>query len=83
MQCPRQRSEAPHQVTIAVTDTLSAGDAPHFVTADIPRFRGVYDAGGCTGDAAAFQRRYLDFASAGLRDFIGLRVIARRRWSGW
>ena len=66
-----------------MTYTLSAGDAADFVTADIPRFWGAYDAGGGAGDAAAYQRRYLDSASAGLRDFIGLCTIARCRWSGW
>ena len=46
-----------------------------FVTADIGRFWEAYDAGGSAGTASAFQSRYLDVASPGLRDFIQARSL--------
>jgi hypothetical protein len=45
------------------------------VTSDLTHFWAAYDAGGKDGIASAFQQRYLDSASSGLRDFIGLRAL--------
>ena len=52
----------------------SPADA-RFVTADIDRFWEAYDAGGSDHAASAFQTRYLDVASPGLRDFIQARTV--------
>jgi len=46
-----------------------------FVTSDIPHFWAAYDAGGSTGASAPFQTEYLNRASPGLADFIGLRDL--------
>lgn len=45
------------------------------VTADVDRYWHAYDAGGRSGNTTAIQRRYLDSASAGLREFISLRQL--------
>ncbi|MBY0492424.1 MAG: DUF2268 domain-containing protein [Gemmatimonadaceae bacterium] len=45
------------------------------VTDDVDRYWRAYDAGGKSGNSTAFQRRYLDSATAGLREFIGLRQL--------
>jgi len=82
-----QRSEAVTRVhtVLAVLAIVAcsgpgvvAPDAPTdpvgavFVTSDIPRFWAAYDAG---STASAFQALYLDGASAGLADFVGLRNV--------
>ena len=64
-------STGPEVTNGEVTDPAQA----IFVTTDIPHFWAAYDAGGSNGTSAAFQREYLDAASAGLRDFIGLRSV--------
>jgi len=46
-----------------------------FVTSDIPNFWAAYDAGGSGGASGPFQTDYLNRASTGLRDFIGLRNL--------
>jgi len=46
-----------------------------FVTSDLEHFWDAYDAGGRYGAATAFQSRYLDLASPGLRDFMASRNI--------
>ena len=46
------------------------------VTDDVDRFWRAFEIGGRSGSASAFQQRYLDSASAGLRDFIGLRQLS-------
>jgi hypothetical protein len=46
-----------------------------FVTSDIPHFWQAYDNGGAEGASAAFQGRYLNAASAGLKDFIASRNL--------
>jgi hypothetical protein len=46
-----------------------------FVTTDIPHFWAAYDAGGSAGASAPFQSEYLNQASPGLADFIGLRNL--------
>lgn len=46
-----------------------------FITEDLPRFWAAYDAGGREGSEAAFQARYLDSASAGLREMASKRSI--------
>src|SRR5262245_40695612 len=58
-------------VSGVVTDPAQAV----FVTSDIPRFWAAFDAGGGNGSTAPFQAEYLDRASQGLRDFIGLRSL--------
>lgn len=45
------------------------------VTEDVDRYWHAYDAGGRSGNSTAVQRRYLDSASAGLREFIALRQL--------
>ncbi len=45
------------------------------VTDDLRRFWAAYDAGGREGDTMAFQTRYLDSATAGLRDFQRARAV--------
>src|SRR6187399_3336159 len=52
----------------------NAADA-QFVVDDVRRFWSAYGAGGREGNAAAFQSRYLDSASAGLRTFASKRSI--------
>jgi len=60
---------------------IDPSDFPHnaadaqFVVEDVRRFWAAYDAGGRDGNAAVFQKRYLDSASAGLRNFIASRSI--------
>ena len=46
-----------------------------FVTTDIDHFWEAYDAGGSAGGTAAFQERYLNVASPGLRDFVQARAL--------
>jgi hypothetical protein len=46
-----------------------------FVTSDVANFWAAYDAGSKTGSASAFQSKYLDQASAGLREFIKSRSV--------
>ena len=46
-----------------------------FVTSDIDHFWDAFDAGGSAGTASAFQDRYLNVGSAGLRDFIEARSL--------
>jgi hypothetical protein len=63
------------------TPTEPTGDYPtdpaqaQLVTDDVDRYWRAYDAGGKSGNSTAFQRRYLDSATAGLREFIGLRQL--------
>jgi hypothetical protein len=45
------------------------------VVSDVDRYWRAYDAGGRSGNSAVFQQRYLDSATAGLREFIGLRQL--------
>jgi len=52
-----------------------AADA-QFVVDDVRRFWSAYDAGGRVGSTAAFQARYLDSATPGLRTFITARAIS-------
>lgn len=52
----------------------SPGDA-QFVSSDIDHFWVAYANGGSGGDAGAFQRLYLDQASAGLNDFKASRHV--------
>lgn len=68
----------------ALLTACSDGSAPappttpadaSFITSDLAHFWSAYDAGGKNGDATAFQTRYLDRASSGLRDFIRSRNI--------
>lgn len=60
----------------APTDTVPASPADaDFVTTDITNFWAAYDAGGASGNNAAFQTEYLDKASPGLRSFIGARNL--------
>ena len=60
---------------------INPADFPHnaadaqFVVEDVRRFWAAYDAGGRDGNAAVFQTRYLDSASAGLRNFIDTRTL--------
>jgi hypothetical protein len=54
-----------------VTDPAAA----QIVTTDLAHFWAAYDAGGKNGSTAEFQSKYLDIASAGLRDFIQSRNI--------
>jgi hypothetical protein len=54
-----------------VTDPAQAS----FVTTDIGHFWAAYDAGGSNGTSGPFQTEYLDRASQGLKDFIGLRSL--------
>jgi hypothetical protein len=69
--CGSDKSNAPNNPGDAATDPAQAV----FVTSDIPHFWAAYDAGGSNGTSAPFQTEYLDRASAGLRDFIGLRSV--------
>jgi hypothetical protein len=46
-----------------------------FVTSDLAHFWDAYDAGGKDGVVSAFQERYLNVASPGLRDFIQSRKL--------
>ena len=52
----------------------NAADA-QFVVDDVRRFWAAYDAGGRDGNATAFQKRYLDSATAGLRNFASARTV--------
>jgi Predicted Zn-dependent protease (DUF2268) len=61
--------------TIAGPDAPSDPAAAQFVTTDLVNFWAAYDAGGSTGNAAIFQREYLDKASPGLNEFIGRRNV--------
>ncbi len=45
------------------------------VVSDVDRYWRAYDAGGRSGNSTVIQRRYLDSASAGLREFITLRQL--------
>ena len=58
-------------LAVEVTDPAQAV----FVTSDIPHFWAAYDAGGSAGASAPFQTEYLNRASPGLADFIGLRDL--------
>jgi hypothetical protein len=68
--CRGEPSTAP-TVEIAASPALA-----QLVTEDVDRFWRAYENGGRSGSASAFQQRYLDSASAGLRDFIGLRQLS-------
>jgi len=46
-----------------------------FVVDDVRRFWAAYDAGGRDGNATVFQKRYLDSATSGLKNFINVRSI--------
>ncbi len=50
-------------------------EATVFETSDVDQFWRAWDKGGRAGSADAFQRQYLDSASAGLREFIPLRSV--------
>ena len=54
---------------------IDTPEGAQFVTSDLVNFWAAYDAGGKDGSADAFQREYLDKASAGLRDFIPSRTL--------
>jgi hypothetical protein len=57
------------------TDFPATPDRLAIVLDDLPRFWRAYDDFTRTADPAAFQRRYLDSASTGLREFIALRAV--------
>ena len=45
------------------------------VTSDLVHFWSAYDAGGKDGSSSAFQSKYLDVASDGLKDFVRVRSL--------
>lgn len=69
MGCGSDQSTAPDAGI--TTDPAQA----QLVTEDVDRYWRAYEAGGRAGSTAAFQQRYLDSATAGLQDFIGLRQL--------
>ena len=56
-------------------DATSDPAAAQFVTSDLVNFWAAYDAGGSAGNAAVFQREYLEKASPGLNEFIARRTV--------
>ena len=49
--------------------------AAQIITSDLIHFWDAYDAGGKIGSTSAFQTKYLDLASSGLKDFIQSRSV--------
>jgi hypothetical protein len=57
------------------TDFPSDPAQAQLITDDVDRYWRAYDAGGRSGSTAVFQSRYLDSASAGLREMIRIRSV--------
>ena len=69
--CGGSDATAPNSGPVIATDPAAA----QIVTSDLANFWAAYDAGGKNGSTAEFQSKYLDVASAGLRDFIQARSL--------
>jgi hypothetical protein len=73
--CGSASSEPSTTSTATLDPPVSEPAQAEFISSDILHFWQAYDQGGAAGSADAFQRIYLDQASAGLRDFIGKRDV--------